>query len=122
MTVGVYGLVAGIVKLDDFGLYLAKNEAQEQKPNLIKQSIGDSILAFCPWLMKGLSFFGTLAMFLVGGGIIAQGIPVIHHAVEAAKVWLFNPTIGALIANLVIGLVAGGICLLAINGVKALRQ
>ena len=98
MTVGVYGLVAGIVKLDDFGRYLAKNEAQKQKPNLIKQSIGNSILAFCPWLMKGLRFFGTLAMFLVGGGIIAHGIPVIHHAV------------------------AGGICLLAINGVKALRQ
>ena len=72
--------------------------------------------------MKGLSFSGTLAMFLVGGGIIAHGIPVIHHAVEAAKVWLFNQTIGALIANLAIGLVAGGICLLAINGVKALRQ
>lgn len=122
MTVGVYGLVAGIVKLDDFGLYLAKNETQEQKPNLVKRAIGNGILAFCPWLMKGLSFFGTLAMFLVGGGIIAHGIPVIHHAVEAAKVWLVNPTLGALIANLLIGLVAGSICLVAINGVKALRK
>lgn len=122
MTVGVYGLVAGIVKLDDLGLYLAKKEGLEPHSNSLKQTVGLAILAFCPWLMKGLSFFGTLAMFLVGGGIIAHGVPVIHHIVEAAEVWLFHPTVGALIANLIIGLFAGGACLLAVNGVKAMQQ
>jgi len=74
MTFGVYGLVAGIVKLDDLGLLLVA------RPSAVLQAIGRSILAAAPWLMRGLSVAGTAAMFLVGGGIVAHGIPAIHHA------------------------------------------
>ncbi|MBL8969396.1 MAG: DUF808 domain-containing protein, partial [Myxococcales bacterium] len=68
MTVGVYGLVAGIVKLDDLGLHLSKRRGPARR-------LGAAILAGAPYLMKGLSFAGTLAMFLVGGGILVHGLP-----------------------------------------------
>jgi predicted DNA repair protein MutK len=76
MTVGVYGLVAGIVKLDDFGLYLAR------RGSAAARGIGAAILRAAPWLMKGLSVAGTAAMFLVGGGILVHGIAPLHHAIE----------------------------------------
>ena len=76
MTVGVYGLVAGIVKLDDLGALLAA------RPSAAAQALGRGILAASPWLMRALSIAGTAAMFLVGGGIIANGIPAIHHTVH----------------------------------------
>jgi uncharacterized protein len=75
MTVGVYGLVAGIVKLDDAGLHLSKKEGASQ-------SLGKGILWFAPLLMKTLSVVGTAAMFMVGGGIVAHGIGPVHHFVE----------------------------------------
>ncbi|MGL4316301.1 MAG: DUF808 domain-containing protein [Pseudomonas sp.] len=81
MTVGVYGLVAGIVKLDDAGLYLS------QRASAAAQALGRGILWLAPWLMKLLSVVGTAAMFMVGGGILTHGIPgaheLIHHWVEA---------------------------------------
>ncbi|WP_276709365.1 DUF808 domain-containing protein [Thiomonas arsenitoxydans] len=77
MTVGVYGLVAGIVKLDDAGLYLSR------QASAAAQALGRGLLAAAPWLMKGLSVVGTAAMFLVGGGIISHGWPWLHHASEA---------------------------------------
>ena len=70
-TVGVYGLVAAIVKLDDLGLALTKGD----RPS-IAQTLGRGILAFAPWLMRSLAVFGTVAMFLVGGGILLHGIPL----------------------------------------------
>ena len=73
MTVGVYGVVAGIVRLDDLGLALALRGSTEVR------AIGRGILAAAPWLLRGLSVAGTAAMFLVGGGIIAHGIPAIHE-------------------------------------------
>ena len=73
MTVGVYGLVAGIVKLDDLGLWLT------QKPGQAARSIGGAILRAAPYMMKSLSVIGTAAMFLVGGGILTHGLPVVHH-------------------------------------------
>ncbi|MFJ5256447.1 DUF808 domain-containing protein [Pseudomonas sp. NPDC088414] len=76
MTVGVYGLVAGIVKLDDLGLWLT------QKSGSAAKSIGNAILRAAPYMMKGLSVIGTAAMFLVGGGILTHGIPVLHHWIE----------------------------------------
>jgi uncharacterized protein len=76
MTIGVYGLVAGIVKLDDLGALLAA------RPSATAQAVGRGILAAAPWLMRALSIAGTAAMFLVGGGIIAHGIPAVHHAVH----------------------------------------
>ena len=78
MTVGVYGLVAGIVKLDDAGLHLT----QTANENKIKAWTGSRILSFAPYLMKGLSIIGTLAMFLVGGGIILHGIPPLSNTLD----------------------------------------
>ncbi len=77
MTVGVYGLVAGIVKLDDAGLALTK------KSNSAVQALGRGLLAFAPMLMRFLSIAGTAAMFLVGGGILVHGVPALHHWVES---------------------------------------
>ena len=79
MTVGVYGLVAGIVKLDDLGLALS------QRSGSVLPALGRGILAFAPRLMKFLSIAGTIAMFLVGGGIIAHGFPALHHLQESLQ-------------------------------------
>ena len=76
MTVGVYGFVAMIVKIDDLGLHL------QQKSSSAAQNIGKALLAFAPILMKVLSIAGTLAMFLVGGGILAHGVGALHHGIE----------------------------------------
>jgi predicted DNA repair protein MutK len=104
MTVGVYGLVAGIVKLDDAGLYLL------QKSNALLQAVGRGLLAFAPWLMKTLSVLGTAAMFLVGGGILLHGVPALGHAVEN---WAQGMAWGGpLLSNLaggVAGLMAGAV-------------
>ena len=78
MTVGVYGLVAGIVKLDDAGLYLCRRQAR------FARALGKAILRVAPWLMRGLSVVGTAAMFLVGGGILVHGVPPLHRLVENA--------------------------------------
>jgi uncharacterized protein len=116
MTVGVYGLVAGIVKLDDAGLHLSRQAAAW------KQSLGRAILRAAPWLMKTLSVVGTAAMFLVGGGILLHGIPALGHAVEglvANQGWL-----GVLVSNLAgaaTGLVAGGLAVLLFTGFQRLR-
>ena len=102
MTVGVYGLVAGIVKLDDLGLWLT------QKPGQMAKSIGNGILRAAPYMMKSLSVIGTAAMFLVGGGILTHGIPVVHHWIEsvsegAGGAGFIVPTL----LNAVAGIVAG---------------
>ena len=78
MTVGVYGLVAGIVKLDDAGLYLS------QRASAAARAVGRVLLAAAPKLMKVLTVLGTAAMFLVGGGILVHGVPTAHHLLEAA--------------------------------------
>lgn len=80
MTVGVYGLVAAIVKLDDLGAMLAGRASAGSR------GVGQAILTAAPWLMRGLSMAGTAAMFLVGGGIIAHGIPAVHHAIHGLSV------------------------------------
>lgn len=112
MTIGVYGIVAGIVKLDDAGLHLASQEG-----STAKQSLGRGLLRFAPYLMKTLSIVGTIAMFLVGGGILLHGIPGSHdvlHAIEHGIEQL--PVLGHLFAiitpilvNGIFGLIAGGI-------------
>ena len=81
MTVGVYGLVAGIVKLDDAGLYLSQRKGDGVLPALSRR-LGRGVVAFAPWLMRLLSVAGTAAMFLVGGGILSHGIPWIDHWVK----------------------------------------
>ena len=82
MTVGVYGFVAGIVKLDDAGLYLSRRPGSGAWGR-VQQSLGRGLLNFAPWLMKALSIAGTAAMFLVGGGIVVHGLGPLHHAIEA---------------------------------------
>ncbi len=115
MTVGVYGLVAGIVKLDDGGLWLS------QKTGFLR-SLGLAILATAPWLMKGLSIAGTAAMFLVGGGILTHGFPPLHHAIEslAARAGTVLGAVTPLLADAVVGIVAGALVLAAVTLVKKL--
>jgi hypothetical protein len=88
MTIGVYGLVAGIVKLDDAGLYLAAREGESVAARA-RRSLGRFILQLAPWLMKSLSVLGTIAMFLVGGSILVHGVPPVaewlHHLQEWAQ-------------------------------------
>jgi len=91
MTVGVYGLVAGIVKLDDAGLYLLQLPG-ESRVRKIQHILGRGILGFAPRMMKSLSVIGTAAMFMVGGGILAHGL----HAID---VWIVHG-VNALIAML----------------------
>jgi predicted DNA repair protein MutK len=117
MTVGVYGLVAGIVRLDDLGLALALRGSQWVR------AIGRGILATAPWLLRGLSVAGTAAMFLVGGGIIAHGVPAIHAITSSlgghepghdAAWWgilaskLADGLVGILAGTLAVGFVAVG--------------
>jgi predicted DNA repair protein MutK len=120
VTVGVYGLVAGIVKLDDLGLYL------ERQPDALLNRLGQGLLAAAPWLMKALSVVGTAAMFLVGGGILVHGLPFLAHwlhGLEATTNGL--PTVGSILsallptlANAVVGIVAGGLVLAGVTLVK----
>ncbi|NMH60006.1 DUF808 family protein [Alteromonas ponticola] len=82
ITIGVYGLVAGIVKMDDAGLYLLRQSINSSWSR-IKRFIGRALLITAPMLMKFLAVVGTLAMFLVGGGILTHNIGFIHHAATA---------------------------------------
>jgi len=81
MTVGVYGLVAGIIKLDDGGLHLSQRSGETVFAR-VQRGLGSAILAGAPWLLKALSVAGTAAMFLVGGGILVHGIPPLRHTFE----------------------------------------
>lgn len=116
MTVGVYGLVAGIVKLDDLGLYLHRQAAAWQ------QALGRGILVFAPWLMKALSVLGTAAMFLVGGGILVHGVPAVGHAIDAfaASLGGWGVLVSSLLAGLA-GLVAGAVVVGLVSLGKRLR-
>jgi predicted DNA repair protein MutK len=103
MTVGVYGLVAGIVKLDDAGLHL------RGKANPAAQALGAALLWLAPWLMKALSVAGTAAMFLVGGGILVHGLPALHHLVEGTGMLVtlaFDAGIGIAAGAILLGGVA----------------
>jgi predicted DNA repair protein MutK len=126
MTVGVYGLVAGIVKLDDAGLYLSQARGDGLLPRLVRR-IGRGIIAFAPWLMKLLSVLGTAAMFLVGGGILAHGIPWLEHRItditelDAGGMDFLVGAMTPLVANLVIGTVAGALAVLVVELAKNVR-
>lgn len=110
MTVGVYGLVAGIVKLDDLGLYLSKRGGAQA-------ALGRGILRAAPWLMKALSIAGTAAMFLVGGGIVVHGVPVLHHLVQGwvAAAGTTTATLVELLGNAGIGVAAGAVVLVVVT-------
>ncbi|HGY4709673.1 TPA: DUF808 domain-containing protein [Klebsiella oxytoca] len=117
VTVGVYGLVGVIVKLDDMGYWLA------EKSSALAQWTGKALLAIAPRLMKVLSIVGTLAMFLVGGGIVVHGLTPLHHAIENLAQGQ-NGAIASLLptaANLVLGFIIGAIVLAVVKAIAALR-
>ena len=118
VTVGVYGLVGIIVKLDDMGYWLV------EKTSSLAQWTGKALLAIAPRLMKVLSIVGTLAMFLVGGGIVVHGIAPLHHTIENLAHGQ-NGVIASLLptgANLVLGFIIGAIVLAGVKAIAALRR
>ncbi|EHR0920143.1 DUF808 domain-containing protein [Vibrio parahaemolyticus] len=121
MTIGVYGLVAGIVKLDDLGFYL---EIRSKGKGWMAK-VGSALVAFAPKLMKLLTIVGTAAMFLVGGGIVVHNVPAIHHFVEPI-IMNFNghsvaTAILPILLNGIIGFVAGLIVVAVWTVVEKLR-
>ena len=125
MTVGVYGLVGAIVKLDDGGIYLSLRRGDTSFARL-QRGLGGAILIGAPWLMKGLSVAGTAAMFLVGGGILVHGIPWLHHAFERVADGLPElPAVGGLVRSLTLvafdaatGIIAGALVLGIVTAVR----
>lgn len=109
MTVGVYGLVAGIVKLDDAGLHLAA------RANAAARALGRGIIRSAPWLMKFLSVAGTAAMFMVGGSILVHGVPPLHHAVAAAAAVSGFAGLAQVLLEALVGVVAGGLLVAAVT-------
>ncbi|MEO7402474.1 MAG: DUF808 domain-containing protein [Burkholderiales bacterium] len=128
MTVGVYGLVAGIVKLDDIGLHLHRTEGDGTRVR-IKRSIGAGLLRFAPKLMRFLSIAGTAAMFLVGGGILTHAFAGLHHWIErVAQASAAIPTVGSalhvalpILGNALAGLVAGALVLAVVSAARRMK-
>ncbi|WP_341706428.1 DUF808 domain-containing protein [Halopseudomonas sp.] len=124
MTIGVYGLVAGIVKLDDGGLALTR------KDNPFLQRLGRGVLSAAPWLMKTLSVVGTAAMFMVGGGILTHGLSVVHHWIEtsadrAAALPYLGTVLDGLLPTLLnagFGILAGALVLAGVTLIGRLRR
>ena len=129
MTVGVYGLVAGIIKLDDAGLFLSLRPGN-QPARRLQRAFGRLLLTSAPYLMKTLSVAGTAAMFMVGGGILTHGIPALHHGIEhIGELLSATPFIGPVLGflgsgtcNAVFGIAAGAAILLLIHGLKKLQR
>jgi hypothetical protein len=125
MTVGVYGLVAAIVKLDDGGLFLSRRTGHAYWARALR-ALGFGVLTVAPWLMKGLSIAGTAAMFLVGGGILTHGMPGAHHWIEdLATTVVAVPAIGGalkwitpLFLDALAGILAGALVLAVISGAR----
>jgi len=116
MTIGVYGLVAGIVKIDDLGLYL------HRQSSALQQRVGQGLLWLAPWLMKALSLLGTLAMFLVGGGILAHGWHALGHMLDAisAIAGVLAPVL-SMVLTLLLGMAAGALAMAVVTLVQRLR-
>jgi predicted DNA repair protein MutK len=125
MTVGVYGLVAGIVKLDDIGEWLLKTKGQSAYAKMCR-FLGLGLFSSTPYLMKGLSIAGTAAMFLVGGGILVHGIPALHHWIEHLlhpldKLESLQPVlsvVAGMTMDALVGVVIGAVVLLAYTPFK----
>ena len=127
ITVGVYGLVAAIVKLDDLGLYLLRKSVSDNF-NSIQRAIGRGLLMFAPFLMKLLTIVGTVAMFLVGGGIIVHSFKWLSDKFHQFEHWAHS-YIGAISDNILpilldglTGIVAGGAVLLLVSAISSLKN
>ena len=129
MTVGVYGLVAGIVKLDDGGLYLSQR-AGSGLGGRLQRGLGAGVLSAAPYLMKSLSVIGTVAMFMVGGGILSHGIPAAHRLIEGFAHGLQAvPALGAALAaitptllDMLLGVLAGALVLVGVTALGRLYR
>jgi len=129
MTVGVYGLVAGIVKLDDAGLHLSEKSGADAA-SALQRGIGRAILAAAPYMMKTMSIAGTAAMFMVGGGILVHGIPggeALVHAIAAelhgiAGVGGVLEALATAVLNAFAGLVAGALALAVVAGIRRILR
>lgn len=121
MTVGVYGFVALIVKLDDMGLHLLRKQGQGAWL-AVQHSLGKGLLLTAPKLMKLLAVVGTAAMFLVGGGILAHGIPFMHSLEHSLQhhYGSLAAGVGGSLANMILGIIAGAIVLLVVTGISKL--
>jgi uncharacterized protein len=123
MTVGVYGVVAGIVKLDDVGLYLSR------RAGAFAQAVGRALLVAAPWLMKSLSVIGTIAMFMVGGGILGHAVAPLHHLAENAGAAAGTvPGVGRVLAvvtptlvDAIAGVITGAVVLVVVTLVQRFR-
>lgn len=128
MTVGVYGLVAGIVKLDDVGDWLLRKSRAGGSFAGLQRALGVGVVRSAPWLMKTLGVAGTVAMFLVGGGILSHGIPgaheLIHHWAEGAAALPGGAVLAAVLptlADLLVGVIGGSLILAVVLLVRRLR-
>lgn len=126
ITIGVYGLVAVIVKLDDAGLYLLRKSVTGSF-SAVSRFVGRSLLIIAPLLMKTLSIVGTAAMFLVGGGILVHSIEPLHHFVHVIVEWLnlalgsFTEMIAPIVLEGITGLLAGAIVLALVSLIQKLK-
>jgi predicted DNA repair protein MutK len=122
MTVGVYGLVAGIVKLDDLGLYLSQRPGSGAGAGGLR-ALGRALLRFAPWLMRALSVLGTLAMFLVGGGILVHGLHALEVAIDGALAGVGGAaaSVATVLAHGLLGVVAGFVVVALVGAFTALR-
>ena len=123
MTLGVYGVVACIVKLDDGGLYLSQKRGDTPFARS-QRSVGRGVLVSAPYLMKALSVAGTAAMFLVGGGILTHGLPIVHHALQAWSQRLgaaVQPVL-AMTLDGIFGILAGAMVLLGVTLFQRVRS
>lgn len=129
ITIGVYSLVAAIVKLDDIGLYFLKN-SQQAGGQAWQKMLGQGLLLFAPWLMKALSVVGTAAMFLVGGGILIHGLPALadiaHHIPEYLQSmgisFGFVDIVAGLLFDLLVGICAGIVILIPVLFWQRMKQ
>ncbi len=117
VTLGVYGIVGVIVKLDDMGYWLA------DKRSALARGVGKGLLVTAPWLMKALSVLGTIAMFLVGGGIVVHGIAPLHHGIEhwAQSMGGVGAAVMPTVLNLVLGFILGAVVLAVVSLIGRLR-
>jgi uncharacterized protein len=120
MTLGVYGLVAAIVKLDDAGLCLARRQGDGAAAHALRR-LGRGLVGAAPWLMQALAIAGTVAMFLVGGGILLHGWPALHHALQHALLPLDGAAVNMLLDGLA-GVAAGALALAVLTLVRPLVQ